>query len=141
VTLNGERICNEVCDVVDPRNVMHRELLLSHTINNPVESHVHRLGHLGGNGVVGETHRTFVVTKDWSRRLRVIHVVQDVALGESETSRCEDAGVLCFSHERTNYSIRVEWGKDGMLDKMGLIVKAKVVKRCRDVSRFGPGEE
>ena len=110
MTLNGERFCKEVCDVVDPRNVMHRELLLPQTINNPVESHVHRFGHLGGNGVVGETHRTFVVTEDWSRRLGVPHVAQDVALGESETSRCEDAGVRrTLLLPRTNKLPVFEW--------------------------------
>jgi hypothetical protein len=41
VALNRERLCEEVCDVVETRNVMHRELLLLHAINNAVESHVH----------------------------------------------------------------------------------------------------
>jgi hypothetical protein len=51
------------------------------------------------------------------------------------------SGVLCFSHERTNYRYSSGVGRDGVLDKLGLVVKTKVVERCRDASRFGPGEE
>ncbi len=60
-------------------------------------------GHLGGDGIVGEAHCTFIVTVDGSRRLGVPHVVQDVALCEGEASRGEDAGIFGFAHERTNY--------------------------------------
>ena len=103
MSLNRKRLGEEVCDVVDARDVMHRKLLLLYAINDPVESHVHRFGHLGGDGIVGEAHCTFIVTVYRSRRLGVPHVVQDVALGESEASRCEDAGVLGFAHERANH--------------------------------------
>jgi hypothetical protein len=102
---------------------MHREFLLphTHTINNPVESHVHRFGHLGGNGVVGETHCTFVVTEDWSRRLGVPHVVQDVALGEKrdEPLRRRRCTLPASPTKEQTTGIRVEWAEMGCWIKWG----------------------
>ncbi len=58
----------------------------------------------------------------------VPHVVQDFALSESKTSRCEDAGVLCFAHERAHDRNPSGVGRDGVLDKVWLVVKAEVVE-------------
>ena len=48
-------LCAVISQVLSARGTLESEFSLDHVALHPVESHVHGLGALGGNGVVGDS--------------------------------------------------------------------------------------
>ena len=71
---------------------VHSELALLHTVSNPVESHIHGLGALGLDCVVGDAFGCGIVGLDWSGAvLRMAHFLYRVAKCASFLSVSEQA--------------------------------------------------
>ena len=49
-------LCAVISQVLSARGTLESEFSLDHVALHPVESHVHGLGALGDNGVVGDSH-------------------------------------------------------------------------------------
>lgn len=92
MNFNGERLGEEICQVVSTSSPLNDELSLAHTIANPMKAHINGLAAFGFDRVRGDAHSTFVVAQQECGVLRVTQVRQGVAKvgttlrGEKQTS-------------------------------------------------------
>ena len=75
-----ESLCKVVRDVIFAGDVLNAEMALVDSVGEPKITHVHTLGSLFIELVVGETQGNGVVDAEQSRRLRIAEVRQRVAV-------------------------------------------------------------
>ena len=91
------------------------ELALFDAVTDPVEAHIEGLGHFLGDGGVGDAHGALVITIEWSRRLDMSEILQDLSFVGGYSGRREDASVLRFCNKRTNDGNFGRMGRDGVI--------------------------
>ena len=81
-------LCKVICQISVTGPPVHFELFLSDSVLDPVKSHVHGLGAVLFDLLVGESCQSSVVNLDWSRRLGMTHLVKGNA------QRCSLIGIF-----------------------------------------------
>jgi hypothetical protein len=107
---------------------------LSDAVTDPVEAHIEGLGHFLGDGGVGDAHGALVITIEWSRRLDMAEIFQDLSFVGGYSGRREDAGVLRFCNKRTNDGNFGRMGRDGVIYPRVVELGAEEVIGARDAA-------
>ena len=110
------------------------ELALSDAVTDPVEAHIEGLGHFLGDGGVGNAHGALVITIEWSRRLDMSEILQDLSFVGGYSGRREDASVLRFCNKRTNDGNFGRMGRDGVIYPRVVELGAEEVIGARDAA-------
>ena len=110
------------------------ELALLDAVTDPVEAHIEGLGHFLGDGGVGDAHGALVITIEWSRRLDMSEIFQDLSFVGGYSGRREDAGVLRFCNKRTNDGNFGRMGRDGVIYPRVVELGAEEVIGARDAA-------
>ena len=74
-------LCAVISQVLSARGTLESEFSLDHVALHPVESHVHGLGALGDNGVVGDSHGGGIIVLDGKLPLGPFHLYECLVQG------------------------------------------------------------
>jgi len=99
VPANGQRLCKEVCQILDAGDEHHAELALVHAIAEPVKPHVEGLAELGRHCPIGEPNRALVIAVDNGGRLGVPEIGKYLPLIQGDAGSGEDASDFGLGHE------------------------------------------
>ena len=130
----------KIGQILQARDENDAKLALLDPVPQPVKPHIQRLGHLGGDGVVGEANRNFIVAKDGGCGLRMTHVGQDLTLIDGNTSSGKHAGIPGLGYEGTDYGDAGRMVRDGVVKEFLVIFMTEEMMRPRDASGFRAGE-
>ncbi len=72
----GKALVNKIGQILQARDEDDAKLALLDPVPQPVKPHIQRLGHLGGDSVVGEANRHLVVAENGGCGLRMTHIGQ-----------------------------------------------------------------
>ena len=74
-------LCAVISQVFSARGPVESEFYLDHAASQPGEYHVHGLGALGDNGVVGDSHGSEIIGLDGRLPLGPFHLYESLAQG------------------------------------------------------------
>ena len=80
-----------------------KEVSLLDSVSDPVEAHVYCFGSSLFDCVVGKSDGYFIVSLDWSRRLRVAHFCQDCADCAGLSGVAVEGCQFCFGGRGHNH--------------------------------------
>jgi hypothetical protein len=98
----------EIGQMLKAKDEDDAELTLLYPIPQPMKTHIQRLGHFGGDGVVSEPNRNLIIAKNGCGWLRMTHVSQNLPLIDGNASSCKHAGVLRLGTKAQTTGMRVE---------------------------------
>ena len=140
MTRDGKRLGEIIAEVQQAADVSATELLLFHSVLDPVEPHVNRLGHFRRDCAIGNANRTLIVAKNCRRRLGMTHVDEDGSFVGGDAGSGEEAGIFGFESRRANNRDAGGVGGDGMVKEDGLgvvtVIAAEEVMAARDAAGF-----
>ncbi len=116
------------------------KLALLDPVPEPMESHVQRLRHFGGDGVVGEAYRHFVIAENGGCGLRMTYICQNLPFVDGNPSARKDAGVFRLGDERAYYGDASRMVRDDVIKEFLVILMTEEMVRPRDASGFRVGE-
>ena len=132
MAMNRQAFSEKVGNVIEARDVMDRELVLTDPILDPIEAHVDRFRMFWGNCTVGYSNRTFIITCNRGGGLGVPDIIEDGALGAQEFGTGKNAGVLGLSGRGTNDGNGSGVHRDGGIIKIRHPGDAEVVEGAGD---------
>jgi hypothetical protein len=137
---NRQGFGKKIGQVLQARVEDDAKLALLDPVPQPVKPHIQRLGHLGGDSIVGEANRQLVVAENGGCGLRMTHVGKYLLFVDGNSGTRKHAGVFDLCYKRTNYGDAGRMVRDGVVKEFLVILMTEEMVRPRDAFGFRAGE-